>query len=262
LSDGREITNSAAINRGFKDGYGINQTAGSNGTEGGIGGNGATGGNGGISGGGGGGSGYTDTSINVVEATLGGNNSTQTKLIMRLFEPIGDFYRDSAGRILIYSSATVGKNPKNLTVTTGRVLPGTDSCIDDVRWQNFLSLAQSNQDYRLAVTEDGKTTAVVKATSFNLNKMKSANVRSVPSSLTDWFLGFPGSGEYVFSWDDDQATYSGGVDYSGIIWSGGVSYPYGYAYYGWSSNSVFQSTSYHFGTANFWILPPGVSDFP
>ena len=87
LSDGTEVTNSAAIVRGFKDGYGINQTAGSNdGSDGGKGGNGATGGSGGSSGGGGGGSGYTDGSITVVETTLGGNDTLDTKMIIRLFE--------------------------------------------------------------------------------------------------------------------------------------------------------------------------------
>lgn len=87
LSNGTEVTNSAAIERGFKDGYGINQTAGTNaGSDGGRGGNGATGGGGGSSGGGGGGSGYTDGSITVVETTLGGNATTDTKMILRLFE--------------------------------------------------------------------------------------------------------------------------------------------------------------------------------
>lgn len=85
LLDGKEVTNSALISRGFKDGYSINQTAGSNdGSDGGSGGNGATGGNGGTSGGGGGGSGYTDTSVDVIETKLGGNNSQQTKIILRL----------------------------------------------------------------------------------------------------------------------------------------------------------------------------------
>jgi hypothetical protein len=87
LSNGTEVTNSVAITRGFKDGYGINQTAGTNaGSDGGRGGNGATGGGGGSSGGGGGGSGYTDGSITIVETTLGGNNTLDTKMVLRLFE--------------------------------------------------------------------------------------------------------------------------------------------------------------------------------
>jgi len=87
LSDGTEVSNSVAISRGFKDGYGINQTAGANvESTGGKGGNGATGGSGGVTGGGGGGSGYTDTSVTVVETTLGGNNTTDTRMVLRLFE--------------------------------------------------------------------------------------------------------------------------------------------------------------------------------
>lgn len=94
LSDGREVTNSALINRGFKSGYCINQTAGkespqSNQIISGRGGNGATGGSGGTLGaGGGGGSGYTDTSIFVDDSTLGGWKSNDTKFVIRVATPL------------------------------------------------------------------------------------------------------------------------------------------------------------------------------
>ena len=85
-SDGSEVTNSALITRGYKAGYNIIQTAGieqpSN--NGGKGGNGAKGGQGGTSnGGGGGGSGYSDGSVTVVSATLGGSTGNG-KVILRV----------------------------------------------------------------------------------------------------------------------------------------------------------------------------------
>jgi len=83
LSDGTLVTNSASISRGFKAGYSIIQTAGA-GNNGGNGGNGATGGQGGESGsGGGGGSGYTDGSVTIVDAQLGGS-SGDAKVILRV----------------------------------------------------------------------------------------------------------------------------------------------------------------------------------
>jgi len=78
------VPGTATIERGFKAGYGIRQTAGRGINGGGTGGNGATGGNGGDGGGGGGGgSGYHDGNVTVLETTLGGNRG-QPKLIMRL----------------------------------------------------------------------------------------------------------------------------------------------------------------------------------
>ena len=97
LSAGAIVTNTASIVRGFKAGYGINETA----CQGfsilslfdptnvltlgdGNGGSGATGGGGGTSGsGGGGGSGYTDGSITVVSTQLGGSTE-DAKVILRL----------------------------------------------------------------------------------------------------------------------------------------------------------------------------------
>ena len=82
-SDGTVVTNTADITRGFKAGYSIIETNGVNTTNGGRGGAGATGGAGGEQGsGGGGGSGYTDGSITVVSAILGGSNDV-AKVVLR-----------------------------------------------------------------------------------------------------------------------------------------------------------------------------------
>jgi hypothetical protein len=84
LSAGAIVTNTASITRGFKAGYGINETAGLESSGGGRGGSGATGGRGGTNGsGGGGGSGYTDGSITVVSTQLGGSTE-DAKVILRL----------------------------------------------------------------------------------------------------------------------------------------------------------------------------------
>jgi hypothetical protein len=84
LSAGAIVTNTASITRGFKAGYGINETSGQGSAGGGNGGSGATGGGGGTSGsGGGGGSGYTDGSITVVSTQLGGSTE-DAKVILRL----------------------------------------------------------------------------------------------------------------------------------------------------------------------------------
>jgi hypothetical protein len=88
LSDGTIVTNTASITRGFKAGYGINETAGLESSNGGRGGSGATGGFGGTNGsGGGGGSGYTDGSITVVSTQLGGSTEN-AKVVLRLLSPL------------------------------------------------------------------------------------------------------------------------------------------------------------------------------
>lgn len=266
LSSGTEVSNSAQINRGYKDGYAINQTAGkSDSSDNGIGGNGATGGNGNsgtyTNRGGGGGSGYNDGSIKVMETTLGGNNSMYTLFVIRYISEtpndFGDFYQDSAGRILIFSAATVGKDPRTLTKVTGKVLPGTDTCIDDARWQRFLELA-ATQDYRLTSTLDGKTTSITKAEPFNIRRMLNANYVKLKTSLTDWQLIQYTYPLYCLSWDENYIDPGYGSDYSILSW-GGTTYYYGY--YGQSFNSFFSQTTYNNTTANFWILPPGVPDF-
>ena len=84
LKEGAIVTNTASIVRGFKAGYGINETSGQGSTGGGNGGSGATGGQGGTNGsGGGGGSGYTDGSVTVVSTQLGGSTE-DAKVILRL----------------------------------------------------------------------------------------------------------------------------------------------------------------------------------
>ena len=85
--DGTEISNTGEIERGYKSGYNIIQTKGSQNTGGGQGGSGATGGQGGTSnGGGGGGSGYTDGSVTVVETQQGGSTGA-AKIIIRIADP-------------------------------------------------------------------------------------------------------------------------------------------------------------------------------
>ena len=77
------IASTAIIDRGFKQGYGIRQTAGA-GSGGGNGGGGVTGGDGGTSGGGGGGGGgYTDGSVEVIETSLGGSLYPNGAMIFR-----------------------------------------------------------------------------------------------------------------------------------------------------------------------------------
>lgn len=84
LSDGTVVDNTASIQRGFKEGYNINRTAGDGVANGGDGGNGTTGGNGGQNGSGGGGaSGYTDGSVTVVDTQLGGSTEN-AKIVLRL----------------------------------------------------------------------------------------------------------------------------------------------------------------------------------
>ena len=85
LADGTIVTNTAEIDRGYKAGYDMIQTAGRGDINGGgAGGNGATGGEGGSSNcGGGGGSGFQDGSVNVVDTGLGGSTGT-AKVVIRL----------------------------------------------------------------------------------------------------------------------------------------------------------------------------------
>ena len=84
-SDGTEITNTASINRGYKVGYNIIQTAGAKtNSTGGNGGHGMGGGQGGgYNSPGGGGSGYHDGSVTVV-SSIPGHRRENAKLIIRL----------------------------------------------------------------------------------------------------------------------------------------------------------------------------------
>ena len=90
--DGTEISNTAAIARGYKSGYNIIQTMavspdGGSSSQGGSGGAGATGGRAGTdAGGGGGGSGYTDGSVTVIDTRLGGSTGA-ARVIIRIADP-------------------------------------------------------------------------------------------------------------------------------------------------------------------------------
>ena len=102
--------------------------------------------------------------------------------------PLSDLYYDSQGRALIFSTNTALKDPRTLSKTTSKVLPGTDSCIDDVRWKQILALAEndiSTTGYRLAV-QSNDLTFIVKATDRNLYKLIKSNRFTLRESLTDW----------------------------------------------------------------------------
>ena len=86
LSDGTVVTNTEDIQRGYKAGYSIIETAGLGNVNGGNGGNGATGGRGGVGGdGGGGASGYTNGSVTVVSSILGGSNDV-ARVVIRIVD--------------------------------------------------------------------------------------------------------------------------------------------------------------------------------
>ena len=257
LSNGTEVSNSAIITRGFKDNYSINATAGRGIDNGGNGGSGATGGSGGVGSGGGGGSGYTNDFVNIITAGLGGNTG-RTRINIK--STVGNFFVDSFGRILILSSVTVGKDPRTLTKTTDRVLPNTDTCIDDARWQNFIELART-QNYRLTATLNNSTIRITNATDNNIRRMINGNNITLKNSLTAW----EDTG-YIYqllalAWDETDASGARGfgVDYSILSWSPASAY--GFGYYGDSRNPFFVGSTYSQFTANWWILPPGVPDF-
>ena len=79
LWDGTVVTNTGSIQRGYKAGYNLIQTAGGRGARGG---NGMSGGYGGANAGGGG-SGYTDGSVTVVHTTQGGSTGS-AKVVIRV----------------------------------------------------------------------------------------------------------------------------------------------------------------------------------
>jgi len=85
-SDGTEISNTASIERGYKAGYSLIETAGRRGTStSGNGGNGSRGGAGGSNGyGGGGAAGYTSGVVTVVSTQLGGSTFDDARAILRV----------------------------------------------------------------------------------------------------------------------------------------------------------------------------------
>lgn len=173
----------------------------------------------------------------------------------------GDLYVDDAGRILILSN-TDNRDPRNLSKVTGKVLPGTNNCIDDARWQYFLILASNGtQNYRLTATLDSSTSKIVNATDYNIYKMLNANNITLKNSLTGWENINYSYQLLALAWDENDISggRGSGVDYSILSWS--PTSAYGFGYYGDSSNSFFTPTTYSHFSANWWILPPGVSDF-
>ena len=271
--DGTEISNTAEISRGYKSGYNIIQTKGRGGGDSGFatagdGGAGATGGDGGsgnVGASGGGGSGYTDGSVNVIRTQQGGSIGP-ARINIKL--SAGDFFIDSEGRILILSVST--PNLFAMQQKTGAVLP-TDifSCIDDARWQNFLDLARDGtQNYRLTATgwstlpeEEMRFRKLVLASEFNIHKMMNANRSPLATSLTDWKQDRT-TNRYYLAWDEDTGMDATGGDYS-LLWYVGSGT--GWGYYEHSKNKFFKSipgTKHSIGNAQWWILPPGVPDFP
>jgi hypothetical protein len=102
--------------------------------------------------------------------------------------PLSDLYYDSQGRALIFSTNTALKDPRTLSKTTSKVLPGTDSCIDDVRWKQILALVEndtSTTGYRLAI-QSNNLTFIAKATDRNLYKLIKSNRFTLRESLTEW----------------------------------------------------------------------------
>ena len=271
--DGTEISNTAEIARGYKSGYNIIQTKGRGGGDSGFapsgnGGAGATGGDGGsgnVGASGGGGSGYTDGSVTVVSTTQGGSTGP-ARINIKL--SVGDFFIDSEGRILILSIST--PNVFALQQQTDAVLP-TDifSCIDDARWQNFLDLARDGtQNYRLTATgwstkteEEMRFRKLVLASEFNIHKMMNANRSPLATSLTGWKQDRT-TNRYYLAWDEDTGMFAAGGDYS-LLWYVGSGT--GWGYYEHSKNKFFKSipgTKESIKSAQWWILPPGVPDFP
>ena len=257
-ADGSTVANTSnEIDRGFKSGYCIRQTSGRGQNNGGNGGFGVIGGDGGSDGaGGGGGSGYSDGVIEVVSATQGGNTGICRVAIC--LQSSG-YYIDSFGRILILSVATPGKDPSTLVKTTGKVLPGSDSCIDDARWQEFIRLAGLIDGYRLTTTLDNSNVRIINASDNNIRRMSNSNYVRLKSSLTDWQT-IPYAYELkCLAWDENSIDPGFGSDYSILSWS--PQNAYGFGYYGGSSNPFFNGSTYSHFTANFWVLPPGVPDF-
>ena len=259
--NGTEISNTAEIERGYKSGYNIIQTAGRGFQDKGTGGNGATGGDGGISlyHAGAGGSGYTDGSVTVVSTQQGGSTGP-ARINIKL--SAGDFFIDSEGRILIFSTND-NRDPRTLTKTTGVVNYGDNTCIDDARWQNFLDLARDGtQDYRLAVTINNSTVKITNATTKNIHKMMNGNALTLRTSLTGWVDSNYAYTLLALAWDEtsNDGMSGFGSDYSILSWS--QTNQYGYGFYGSSSSPFFTPTVYGYKTGiNFWILPPGVPDF-
>ena len=145
---------------------------------------------------------------------------------------VGDYFIDDQGRILILLQMIEIQEPSLRqqvwsTMVTIHVLMMQDGR-DSLTLQE---MALKITDWQsLQTTAPSKLLVQLK----NIYKMMNANVKTLSTSLTDWELAFASVGGYAIAWDDDQATYSGGQDYSGILWNDGTTYTSGYAYYGGS----------------------------
>jgi len=130
---GNRVTNTAFIDRGFKAGYGIRNTAGA-GDYSANGGYGCTGGAGGVSGGGGGGgSGYTDGSIEVIESIQGGSQYNSATLIIRAVseKTATQTVTDTQGSISVGSPFTVTRvTDPGITGTEGHPLGSIRYIVD------------------------------------------------------------------------------------------------------------------------------------
>ena len=177
-------------------------------------------------------------------------------------------YTDSAGRILILSCATSMRDPATLVKTNGRVLPNTNKVIDNTRWQSIRSLTG---DYRLVPTLNNSKIPLATPASNNITILKNSNVLPLVNDLTNWqTIGWwdPSIQSITIAWDEiNDYGYSNtppsigwglNSDYSGISWDPSS----GFGYYQLSNNPPFTSNfTYGHKTANWWILPPGVSNF-
>ena len=91
--------------------------------------------------------------------------------------------------------------------------------------------------------------------------MMNANQVTLRTSLTDWYSIDYDYDLKVLAWDETSGATVTGGDYSMLSWSPRAAN--GYGQYAFSSNPFFTTT--HYGVKNrvdFWILPPGVPDFP
>lgn len=194
-----------------------------------------------------------------------------------------NYFVDSAGRILIFSCGTDGlelKDPRTLTKTTGKVLPASNTCIDDTRWQYIRNtLAPSADNWRLTVATTDSTRSIacdailqtrsklLDVSTRNINTFRNYNVRALPSSLTDWTIA-SNFNSLIWCWDENSGSDATGLDYSGILFQSptvtpGNPYP-GFGIYSQSSRPGFGSNTFSYGhrAIEFWILPPGIIDFP
>ena len=188
-----------------------------------------------------------------------------------------DYFVDSEGRLLIFSCGIDGRilqDPRDISKTTGKVFPSSNSCIDDARWQYIRNnLAPTSDNWRLAIAttdatqskkpdaESGNRGRLIGTVPRNINKMRNANVRALPSSMTDWVFNSD-IGGVIWCWDEDSGSNATGLDYSGFLWKSSGSQK-GFAIYAYSSRNIYTSGTFSYFHQNLemWVLPPGVPNF-